>query len=173
MRVAALLFLAGFSPLFLQDYELYRLTLAGVYMMAVMGLALLINISGQFSIGHGAFHALGAYSMAVAMAAGVSAYVAIPIAALVGAVAGWLVGTIAGGVASLWGATPGGLLIQYLPVLARDASAALSLPAYGLILIGLMYLLPEGVVGLFRIVRGRVREKFRRLSRVGARSSRS
>lgn len=158
MRVAALLFLAGFSPLFLQDYELYRLTLAGVYMMAVMGLALLINISGQFSIGHGAFHPLGAYSMAVAMAAGVSAYVAIP---------------IAGGVASLWGATPGGLLIQYLPVLARDASAALSLPAYGLILIGLMYLLPEGVVGLFRIVRGRVREKFRRLSRVGARSSRS
>ncbi|NKC15841.1 MAG: branched-chain amino acid ABC transporter permease [Gammaproteobacteria bacterium] len=291
---------AAVLPGFFEGYELYRVTLAGVYAIAIMGLVLLIGLSGQFSIGHSAFFALGAYAMAIGTTEyGINAYGALIIAAMVGIIAGilvgiparrlgfvhlalvtwgvalavpqllkssyleawtrgvqgiyldrppppallpvsddvwwyWvtlavllgllvlglnlshsrsaralralkdspiaaqslginaalykplifgvsagyaavagalaallsdfvapdaygvffsialLVGTVAGGVASVWGAIPGGLLIQYLPDLASDASAALSLPAYGLILIVLMYMLPDGVVGVAR-----------------------
>ncbi len=59
-----------------------------------------------------------------------------------------LVGAVAGGVGSVWGAVFGGLLICFLPELAAGASGALSFPAYGLILILMIYLMPEGLAGL-------------------------
>ena len=58
-----------------------------------------------------------------------------------------LIGAIAGGLGSIWGALFGGFLIQYLPDIAANASAALSFPAYGLILLALVYLFPNGVAG--------------------------
>ena len=58
-----------------------------------------------------------------------------------------LIGAVAGGLGSIWGALFGGLLIQYLPDLAADASAALSFPAYGLILLALIYVFPNGLAG--------------------------
>jgi branched-chain amino acid transport system permease protein len=58
-----------------------------------------------------------------------------------------LVGAVAGGLHSVWGAVFGGLLIQFLPDLAADASGIMSFPAYGLILIALVYLLPSGFAG--------------------------
>jgi branched-chain amino acid transport system permease protein len=294
-------------PFVLEGYEIYRVTLAAVYAIAIMGLGLLIGLSGQFSVGHSAFFALGAYATAVPMAAlGMSPYLALIISVLVGLIAGFLVGlparrlsfihlalvtwglalavpqvlkssylepltkgvqgiyierpgapagidlsddawwylvtiallavllvigerlsdsrsaralraikdnpiaaesvgvnislykplvfavsggytalagalgalltdyvapdaygvffsimllvgAVAGGVVSVWGAIPGGLLIQYLPDIASDASAALSLPAYGLILIVLMYVLPDGLVGFVRKLGRRLR----------------
>lgn len=283
--------------LVLDGYELYRLTLAGVLAIAVLGLSLLTGLSGQFSIGHSAFFAAGAYATAIAMNEfGLSVYLAIPISAvvafLIGAVFGWpasrlgaihltlvtwglavsmprllkssylepwtggvqgiylerpappswtsltddqwwhlvslailllalwlgrnlsrgrsaraliavkdqdiaatsmgihcaryrtlifgvsaayagiagsltglltdfvapdgygvffaillMVGAVAGGLGSIWGALFGGFLIQYLPDLAANASSALSFPAYGLILLALVYLFPKGVAG--------------------------
>lgn len=282
---------------FLTDYELYRLTLAGVLAIAVLGLSLLTGLSGQFSIGHSAFFAAGAYATAIAMNQyGLSVYLAIPVSAvvafLIGVAFGWpasrlsavhlalvtwglavsmprllksshlepwtggvqgiylhrpsppswlplsddqwwhvvslavlllglwlarnlsrgrsaralralkdqdiaatsmgihcgryrtlifgvsaayagvagsltglltdfvapdgygvffaillLVGAVAGGLGSIWGAVFGGLLIHYLPDVAANASSALSFPAYGLILLVLVYLFPNGVAG--------------------------
>lgn len=305
-----LLALAALLPFVLEGYELYRVTLACVYALAVMGLSLLIGLSGQFSIGHSAFFALGAYAVAVPVNSfSLSPYVALMLAAPVGFAAGYivgwparrlgfvhlalvtwglalavpqllksshlepwtrgvqgiyvnrpdvpagvpvsddqwwywitlsalalflyagenirrgrdaramralkdnpvaasasgvaaaryiplafgisaaytalagglaalltdfvapdsygvffsillLVGAVAGGVGSVWGALAGGALIQYLPDLAADASAALSLPAYGLLLIAIIYLMPTGLSGLINRLETVVRRRF-------------
>ncbi len=55
-----------------------------------------------------------------------------------------LVGAVAGGVESIFGALFGGLLVEFLPDLARTASGELSFPLYGILLIGLIYLMPRG-----------------------------
>jgi branched-chain amino acid transport system permease protein len=79
---------------FIQDgYTTYRLSMAGAMAMAVLGVNLLTGLSGQFSIGHGAFFAIGAYTTAIAMNhLGLSAYSAIALAALVSFIAGFLFG---------------------------------------------------------------------------------
>ena len=65
--VATLLILLGifgviFSP---NTYWLYILGMAGIFSMVGYGLALLIGIAGQISIGHAAFFAIGAYTEAI------------------------------------------------------------------------------------------------------------
>ena len=52
-------------PLVLPDYTLYRISQAGVFALAIVGLNLLIGQSGQLSVGHSAFFALGAYVVAL------------------------------------------------------------------------------------------------------------
>jgi branched-chain amino acid transport system permease protein len=49
------------------DFALFQLTLVMVYAIAVLGLNILTGFSGQFSLGHSAFFALGAYTGAIAM----------------------------------------------------------------------------------------------------------
>ncbi len=298
-QLAIVLFVAvAFGMAFvLEGYTLYRFTLAGAYAIAILGINLLTGLSGQFSIGHSAFFAVGAYAMALTMqdaglgpyvgllAAGAAAFVAgflfgwpalrlslvhlalatwalavaVPqilksrhLEPLTGGVQGiyldrpsapfglalsddqwwhlvtlvvlllliWLagnlmqgrvgralkairdneiaaapmgvnvtiykttifgvsaayagvaggivalltdyiapdsytlffaimllVGAVAGGLNSVWGAVFGGLLVQFLPDLSASTSAALSLPAQGIILILIVYLLPKGVAG--------------------------
>ena len=51
----------------LSDYRTFQLTLALVYAIAILGLNLLTGYNGQFSLGHGAFYALGAYTAAIMM----------------------------------------------------------------------------------------------------------
>ena len=70
-----------------------------------------------------------------------------------------LVGAVAGGVGSVWGAVFGGLLMCYLPELAAGASSALSFPAYGLILIFMIYVMPEGLAGLVERLSRRTRQE--------------
>ena len=55
-----------------------------------------------------------------------------------------LVGAVAGGIVSIFGALFGGLLVEFLPDLARTASGGLSFPVYGILLIGLIYVMPRG-----------------------------
>lgn len=281
----------------LEGYTLYRFTLAGAYAIAILGINLLTGLSGQFSIGHSAFFAVGAYAMALTMQdAGLGPYVGLLAAGgtafVVGFLFGWpalrlslvhlalatwalavavpqilksrhlepltggvqgiyldrpsapfglalsddqwwhlvtlvvllllmwlagnlmrgrigralkairendmaaapmginvavykttifgvsaayagvaggivalltdyiapdsytlffaimlLVGAVAGGLHSVWGAVFGGLLVQFLPDLSASTSAALSLPAQGVILILIVYLLPAGLAG--------------------------
>jgi len=80
-------------PLILSDYTLYRFTQAGVFGLAIVGLNLLIGASGQLSIGHSAFFALGAYITAwFGMEAGWSVYLALLVAGAGCFVAGFLFG---------------------------------------------------------------------------------
>ena len=78
------------------DIQLFQLTNVLVYAIALLGLNLLVGYSGQLSLGHGAFYALGAYATA-ALAAhfAVAHWVAVPVAALACLAAGLLFGLAA------------------------------------------------------------------------------
>lgn len=59
-----------------------------------------------------------------------------------------LVGAVLGGVHSVWGAVVGGLLVEFGPDLAHDASASLSFPLFGVLLILAVWLAPRGLAPL-------------------------
>ena len=58
-----------------------------------------------------------------------------------------LVGVVVGGLASIPGAIFGGIFIQFVPNLADELSKSAPAAIYGVLLIGLMYLAPTGVMG--------------------------
>ncbi|MEO8296418.1 MAG: branched-chain amino acid ABC transporter permease [Burkholderiales bacterium] len=57
--------LAVVAPFFLANFIVFQLTLVLVYGVAIMGLVLLTGFNGQFSLGHVAFFAVGAYTAAI------------------------------------------------------------------------------------------------------------
>jgi len=64
--------------------------------------------------------------------------------------AGFLVGIVVGGLASLSGAFYGALFLQFVPNVADRISKAAPWAIYGVVLIGFVYLMPEGVAGFIR-----------------------
>ena len=54
-------------PLLTPSFLTFQLTLVLVYAIAIMGLNLLTGFNGQFSLGHSAFYAIGAYTAAILM----------------------------------------------------------------------------------------------------------
>jgi len=58
-----------------------------------------------------------------------------------------LVGVVVGGLASIPGAIFGGIFIQFVPNIADEMSKSAPAAIYGVLLIGMMYLLPTGVMG--------------------------
>lgn len=62
LAVAAVLLLASYV---IGDYRDYQLAEVAAYVVAVAGLTVLIGLSGQISIGNGAFMAIGGYSAAL------------------------------------------------------------------------------------------------------------
>ncbi len=87
------LVLAALLPLLLSDYRIFQLTLALVYAIAILGLNILTGYNGQFSLGHGAFYAIGAYTAAIMMRQWEIAYYwTLPAAGLVCFCAGFLFG---------------------------------------------------------------------------------
>ncbi|MBT6589152.1 MAG: branched-chain amino acid ABC transporter permease [Rhodospirillaceae bacterium] len=90
---AGFMVIALIMPFVLDGYTTYRLAMALAMAMAILGVNLLTGLSGQFSIGHGAFFAIGAYTTAISMNhLGLSAYTAIPLAAVISFIAGFLFG---------------------------------------------------------------------------------
>jgi branched-chain amino acid transport system permease protein len=64
-RISLIVFLVllfGLAPLFASPYLLYVLNNIGIMAIAAIGLNILIGISGQISLGHGAFFGVGAYA---------------------------------------------------------------------------------------------------------------
>ncbi|HEX5779683.1 MAG TPA: branched-chain amino acid ABC transporter permease, partial [Xanthobacteraceae bacterium] len=59
IALGLLAFLIGL-PLLSKNFFVFQLTLAMVYAIAILGLNLLTGFNGQFSLGHGAFYAIGA-----------------------------------------------------------------------------------------------------------------
>ncbi len=91
--IALLILLACSLPLVLTDYQVFQATMVLIYAIAILGLNLLTGYTGQISLGHGAFFAIGAYSAAILMDQWqVSYWITIPAAALVCLVAGFLFG---------------------------------------------------------------------------------
>ncbi|HEV3403639.1 MAG TPA: hypothetical protein VG073_05085, partial [Gaiellaceae bacterium] len=52
-------------PRFVSDYHALELGKVGLYFVAILGLAVLTGYSGQISLGHGAFMAIGAYTTGI------------------------------------------------------------------------------------------------------------
>jgi branched-chain amino acid transport system permease protein len=80
-------------PLFVTHFHAYQLTFVGIYFIAIIGLDVLTGYSGQISLGHGAFLAIGAYTTAImSVNYGVNEYWTIPCAGIVAGVIGFLFG---------------------------------------------------------------------------------
>jgi len=80
-------------PFLVSNYRTFQLTLVLVYAIALLGLNILTGYSGQISLGHGAFYALGAYCAAILMdKAGVPYWATVPAAGAACFVAGFLFG---------------------------------------------------------------------------------
>lgn len=92
LTIAAIV-IAALLPLVVKNFILFQLTLAMVYGIAILGLCLLTGINGQFSLGHSAFFALGAYTAAIMMDRfGIDYYWTLPVAGLICLVFGFLFG---------------------------------------------------------------------------------
>src|SRR5215470_14813605 len=71
-------------PDVISDYRLFLVSTMMIAAIAVLGLNLLTGFNGQFSLGHGAFFAVGAYTAAILMDQyAVSFYWTLPAAAIV------------------------------------------------------------------------------------------
>jgi branched-chain amino acid transport system permease protein len=65
-----------------------------------------------------------------------------------------LIGAVLGGIMTFWGALAGGVVIEFLPLLAQQVNAAAPSVVYGVALILVMMFVPDGIVGgLMRVVR--------------------
>nr|WP_246432959.1 branched-chain amino acid ABC transporter permease [Rhodopseudomonas rhenobacensis] len=62
--LAVLLLLLG-APLLLKSFVIFQITMVLIYAIAILGLNILTGGSGQVSLGHSAFYAIGAYSSAI------------------------------------------------------------------------------------------------------------
>jgi branched-chain amino acid transport system permease protein len=91
--LALLVLAAVLVPFFFGPFRVSQFTLALIYAVAVLGLNLLVGYSGQISLGHGAFFALGAYTGAILLdRTSVPHLLTVPAAALVCFAAGLALG---------------------------------------------------------------------------------
>ncbi|MHB8376785.1 MAG: branched-chain amino acid ABC transporter permease [Dehalococcoidia bacterium] len=72
-------------------YRLFQFTFVVIYLIAILGLNIVTGYNGQFSLGHGAFYAVGAYVTGGLMYhAGTPYWATIPLAGLTAGVIGFL-----------------------------------------------------------------------------------
>src|SRR5436190_21271932 len=83
---------AWFLPASIGRYYTQMLSLAGIYVIVAQGLNLLTGYTGQASLGHAGFYAIGAYTGALlATKLGLGFWSAFPISMLAAAAAGLLI----------------------------------------------------------------------------------
>lgn len=70
-----------------------------------------------------------------------------------------LVGVVVGGLASIPGAVFGAMFIQFVPNISEEISKSAPAAIYGVLLIGLMYLMPAGIMGGLRSLWMKLRAK--------------
>ncbi len=61
------LLVAVIMPFLVEDFDVFQMTQALIFAMAILGLNLLTGFNGQFSLGHSAFFGIGAYTTAIMM----------------------------------------------------------------------------------------------------------
>ncbi len=87
---AALLVAAAAVPLFTANtYDLYLLMTVGIMVIIATGLNILAGLTGQISLGHAGFYAIGAYGGAIlATRSGLGLWTALPLSTVLSAVVG-------------------------------------------------------------------------------------
>ena len=91
--LAVVLFVAAVAllPLFVDDFQASQYAYVGIYFIAICGLNILTGYTGQISLGHGAFMAVGGYTTAILAAkAGFPYWTTIPLAGIAAGAAGLL-----------------------------------------------------------------------------------
>ena len=84
---------AAVLPFMMSGFRLFQFTQVFIYAIALLGLNILTGYNGQFSLGHGAFYAIGAYTTAIMIDKWDIAYGwTIPTAGIVCLVVGFLFG---------------------------------------------------------------------------------
>lgn len=79
-------------PLVLDDYLISQMSFICLYGVAAVGLMLLTGYTGQVSMGHAAFFAIGSYASAILTTKGIPFLVALPIAGCLAGVLGIIIG---------------------------------------------------------------------------------
>src|SRR5438067_13353822 len=83
---------AWLLPVAIGRYYTQMFSLAGIYVIVAQGLNLLVGYTGQTSLGHAGFYAVGAYTGALlATKAGIGFWTGFPVAIALAAVVGLLV----------------------------------------------------------------------------------
>ncbi|HEY5294997.1 MAG TPA: branched-chain amino acid ABC transporter permease [Gaiellaceae bacterium] len=91
--IGAVALAIALAPFILSDYNRSQGATVAVFFIAILGLNIVTGYTGQISIGHGAFMAIGGYTTAILVHDhGWSELSTIPLAALVGFAAGVIVG---------------------------------------------------------------------------------
>ncbi len=81
------------APFLVKNFRVFQFNLVLIYAIAILGLNILTGFNGQFSLGHGAFYAIGAYAAAILMDRfGVPYWATLPVAGVVCFVFGLLIG---------------------------------------------------------------------------------
>ena len=90
-------------PAFVNDFRAQQFAYVGVYLVALIGLNILTGYTGQISLGHGAFMAIGGYTTVILMVDhGVKDIATIPFAIIVAGLAGILFGLPAARLSGLY-----------------------------------------------------------------------
>jgi branched-chain amino acid transport system permease protein len=91
--IAILLLAACALPFVVSPYRTFQFTLVIIYAIALLGLNILTGFNGQFSLGHGAFYAIGAYCTAILVdQAGFPYWATLPVSGAVCLLFGFLFG---------------------------------------------------------------------------------
>ena len=80
------------APHLVGEYVMSQLHFILIYSIVGLGMMLLVGFTGQISLGHAAFLAVGAYTEALLQAKGVPFFISLPTAALLSAALGWVLG---------------------------------------------------------------------------------
>jgi branched-chain amino acid transport system permease protein len=80
------------APYIAGEYLMSQLQFICIYSIVGLGLMLLVGFTGQISLGHAAFLAIGAYTEGLLQAKGVPFFISLPCAALFSAAIGWVLG---------------------------------------------------------------------------------
>ena len=90
--LALLIFLA-ISPLFIKNYTVYMANFLAINVIVAVGLNILVGFTGQISLGHAGFFAIGAYGTIILMTKAQFPFIlALPAAAVATALFGFLLG---------------------------------------------------------------------------------
>src|SRR5436190_439945 len=93
LAIGAGLLIAVLLPFGVKNFLIFQLTLAMIYAIAILGLNLLTGFNGQFSLGHSAFYAIGAYTAAIMMEQmDIAYYWTLPAAGVICLIVGFLFG---------------------------------------------------------------------------------
>lgn len=94
-NITALIVLAALIaiPFYSKSFFIFQMNQMVIYAIAILGLNILTGINGQFSLGHSAFYAIGAYTCAIMVEMlGVNYMLTLPFAAFFCFIAGFLFG---------------------------------------------------------------------------------